>query len=142
MPLKSALLVTALAGPVLATVTAFAPHQDPPPSPHRAAAASGNARYDALSTEPGDRDADAHVKCLLDQGPCSPSATDLKQGIPEALDGPCRDCAAEQAKGATTVITHLTHNRPGTWQDLQGKYDPDRTFQDKYAAENGFAEGG
>ncbi|MFD5560821.1 hypothetical protein [Kitasatospora griseola] len=121
-------------------MTAFAPpRQDAPASPHRAAV-SGNARYDELSTEPGDRDAGPHVKCLLDQGPCGPDATDLKQGIPEALEGPCRECTAEQAKGTNVVA--LTHNRPRTWEDLQGKYDPDRSFRDKYAAENGFAEGG
>ncbi|MFD8600422.1 hypothetical protein ACFV1L_36030 [Kitasatospora sp. NPDC059646] len=141
MPLKSTVLVAALTGPVLATVTAFAPHQDVPTPSHRAAATSGNARYDALSTEPGDRDAGPHVKCLLDQGPCGPDATELKQGLPEALEGPCRDCSAEQAKG-TAVVAHLTHNRPGTWADLQGKYAPDRSFEDKAAAENGFAEDG
>ncbi|OKJ13717.1 hypothetical protein [Kitasatospora sp. CB01950] len=140
MPSRTAFLVAALAVPALAATTAFAPHQDNPAATHRLATASDNARYEELSTDAGDRDAGAHVKCLLDQGPCGSTATELKQGVPDALEGPCRECTTEQGKYSGNVIAHLSHNRPRTWEELQGKYDPDRSYEDKHAAENGFAE--
>ncbi|XP_039440271.1 ejaculatory bulb-specific protein 3-like [Culex pipiens pallens] len=76
-----------------------------------------------------------YYNCLIDQGPCTPDATELKQSLPDALENNCSKCTPKQKETGYKVISSLIENRPAEWAVLQAKYDPERKFVEKYREE-------
>nr|AYC12352.1 chemosensory protein 7 [Clostera restitura] len=76
-----------------------------------------------------------YIKCLLDQGKCSPDGKELKSHIKEALENYCAKCTETQQKGTKEVIGHLINNEPGYWQELSKKYDSEGKYVHKYEDE-------
>ncbi|VVC97651.1 unnamed protein product [Leptidea sinapis] len=95
-----------------------------------------------------------YVKCILDQGKCSPDGKELKSHIKEALEqncGKCTDkqktgtrphikealeqncgkCTDKQKTGTRRVIGHLINNESEYWKQLKAKYDPKNQFSDE-----------
>ncbi|KAJ9585924.1 hypothetical protein L9F63_020432 [Diploptera punctata] len=73
--------------------------------------------------------------CLMDQGSCTPDCADLKKVIPEALETGCAKCSDKHKQGTRKVIKFLMDNKPDLWTQLQGKYDPDGSYKQKYEEE-------
>ncbi|KAF4527321.1 hypothetical protein B566_EDAN001097 [Ephemera danica] len=53
---------------------------------------------------------DNYVKCLLDQGSCTPDGSELKRVLPEALQTDCAKCNEKQKQGGEKTI-HKPYER-------------------------------
>nr|WPA71068.1 chemosensory protein protein 19 [Diaphania glauculalis] len=76
-----------------------------------------------------------YIKCILEQGKCSPEGRELRSHIKEALENYCAKCTDTQRSGTRRVIGHLINNEAAYWTQLSAKYDPDRKFVTKYEKE-------
>nr|WIW78336.1 chemosensory protein 3 [Heliconius charithonia] len=76
-----------------------------------------------------------YVKCMLDEGKCSPDGKELKLHIREALENECAKCTENQKTGSRKVIGHLINNEQEYWSKLSAKYDPDQKYAKKYEKE-------
>ncbi|CAH2042432.1 unnamed protein product, partial [Iphiclides podalirius] len=76
-----------------------------------------------------------YVKCLLEQGRCSPDGRELKSHIREALENYCGKCTDAQRRGTRIVIAHLINNETGFWKQLTDKYDCDHKYVKRYESE-------
>ncbi|XP_050681480.1 allergen Tha p 1-like [Leptidea sinapis] len=76
-----------------------------------------------------------YVKCILDQGKCSPDGKELKSHIKEALEENCGKCTDTQKKGTRRVIGHFINNESDYWNQLKAKYDPKNQYSVKYEQE-------
>nr|CAD7204321.1 unnamed protein product [Timema douglasi] len=79
-----------------------------------------------------DRLLKGYVKCLMDDGPCTADAKELKDNIPDALTNGCSKCSDKQREGTKKVIRHLYSNKQDIWRQLQDKYDPEHVYLTKY----------
>ncbi|XP_039759098.1 allergen Tha p 1-like [Pararge aegeria] len=77
----------------------------------------------------------AYIKCVLDQGKCSPEGKELKSHIREAVENYCAKCTPAQRGGTRTVIAHLINKEEDYWNQLTAKYDSDRKYTKKYETE-------
>ncbi|KAG7203235.1 hypothetical protein KM043_010336 [Ampulex compressa] len=73
-----------------------------------------------------------YVACLLDQGPCTPDAMELKKNLPDALEHNCAACSEMQKSAADKISHHLIDNRPTDWSLLEQKYDPTGAYRKRY----------
>lgn len=73
-----------------------------------------------------------YYNCLIDQGPCTPDATELKQVLPDALENNCSKCTPKQKDAGYKVVGFLIDNRPEEWAVVRAKYDPENKFVEKY----------
>ncbi|CAH2089572.1 unnamed protein product [Euphydryas editha] len=73
-----------------------------------------------------------YIKCILDEGRCSPEGKELKSHIQEALENYCGKCTDAQKKGTRVVISHFINNEPDFWNQLTTKYDPQKKYVAKY----------
>ncbi|CAH2042431.1 unnamed protein product, partial [Iphiclides podalirius] len=78
---------------------------------------------------------EGYIKCILDEGKCSPDGKELKSHIKEALENYCEKCTDAQKSGTRRVIGHLINNEKGYWNQLTAKYDPERKYVVKYESE-------
>ncbi|XP_022112594.2 uncharacterized protein LOC110991530 [Pieris rapae] len=76
-----------------------------------------------------------YIKCILEQGKCSPDGKELKAHIREALVSNCAKCTDTQKSGTRRVIGHLINKQAAYWEQLKAKYDPDHKFVLKYEKE-------
>lgn len=76
-----------------------------------------------------------YYKCLMDNGPCTPDARELKSVLSDALLTNCGKCSEKQKAGTQKVIKYIVKNKPQQWEALRKKYDPDNQFATKYAKE-------
>ncbi|KAF4527322.1 hypothetical protein B566_EDAN001098 [Ephemera danica] len=53
---------------------------------------------------------DNYVKCLLDQGSCTPDGSELKRVLPEALQTDCAKCNEKQKQGGEKTIRYFIKN--------------------------------
>ncbi|KAF4524966.1 hypothetical protein B566_EDAN014483 [Ephemera danica] len=72
-----------------------------------------------------------YYKCLMDQGPCTPDAAELKRVLPDALESDCSKCTEKQREGSDRVIEHIIRNEPEKWKQLQAKFDPENKYESK-----------
>ncbi|KAI5643027.1 insect pheromone-binding family, a10/OS-D domain-containing protein [Phthorimaea operculella] len=72
------------------------------------------------------------IKCVLDQGKCSPEGKELKSHIREALENNCAKCDPKQREGARKVIAHMVNHEPGYWNQLMDKYDPEQQHRNEH----------
>ncbi|KOB73530.1 putative chemosensory protein [Operophtera brumata] len=73
-----------------------------------------------------------YIKCVLDQGRCSPEGRELKSHIKEALETYCEKCTPTQRDGTRRVIGHLINHEAAYWSQLTAKYDPSRKYVQRY----------
>ena len=71
-----------------------------------------------------DRILNNYMKCILDKGPCTTEARDLKKHLPEALDTICSQCSDKQKKATKKLINHLETKKPQLFKEVKAKYDP------------------
>ena len=76
-----------------------------------------------------------YLKCVLDQGKCSPEGKELKSHIQEALENYCAKCNEVQKTKTRQVLRHLINNEADYWAQLTAKYDPERKYVKKYEDE-------
>nr|NP_001296021.1 ejaculatory bulb-specific protein 3-like precursor [Plutella xylostella]ACJ04672.1 chemosensory protein [Plutella xylostella] len=76
-----------------------------------------------------------YVKCVLDQGKCSPDGKELKEHIQEALENNCGKCTDKQREGTRKMIGHPINHEQEFWDQLIAKYDPERKYVSKYEKE-------
>nr|QLI62042.1 chemosensory protein 11 [Streltzoviella insularis] len=77
----------------------------------------------------------AYIKCVLEQGRCTPEGKELKSHITDALQTGCSKCTSKQRQGMKRVIKHLITYEDDSWQLLVEKYDPQRIYSHKYEKE-------
>ncbi|XP_003689825.1 ejaculatory bulb-specific protein 3-like [Apis florea] len=73
-----------------------------------------------------------YVNCLLDQGPCTPDAAELKKNLPDALANECSACSEKQKEIADKVVQFLIDNKPEVWVLLEAKYDSTGAYRQHY----------
>nr|QKK82663.1 chemosensory protein [Histia rhodope] len=76
-----------------------------------------------------------YVKCMLDQGPCTPEGKELRTHIADALETDCSKCTEKQKDGTKRVIKHLADHEAEYWKQLRAKYDPENRYSKKYEEE-------
>nr|QEI46807.1 chemosensory protein 9 [Galleria mellonella] len=62
-----------------------------------------------------------YIKCLLEQGPCTPDAKELKNNLPDAIQNDCKKCTNRQQQGADQVMGYIIDHRPDDWNKLEEK---------------------
>ncbi|KAJ8925795.1 hypothetical protein NQ315_009645 [Exocentrus adspersus] len=95
-------------------------------------------KYDNINVDQiikSDRLMRTYINCLLDKGRCNPDGEELKRVLPDALHTDCSKCSEAQRKGARKIIRHLITNKRAWWDELEAKYDPERTYLKKYEQE-------
>nr|ALT31607.1 chemosensory protein 25 [Cnaphalocrocis medinalis] len=73
-----------------------------------------------------------YVKCLLEQGKCTPEGKELKSHVREALAENCSKCTPAQRDGTRVVLGHLINHEPDYWNELKAKYDSEGLYSQKY----------
>nr|QUP79554.1 chemosensory protein 8 [Monochamus saltuarius] len=73
-----------------------------------------------------------YIKCLMEEGPCTPEGRELKKTLPDALASGCSKCNAKQKDTAEKVMKHLMSKRTKDWERLTKKYDPQGLYKQRY----------
>nr|AGY49267.1 putative chemosensory protein [Sesamia inferens] len=76
-----------------------------------------------------------YIKCMLDQGKCTPDGKELKSHIREALEEDCAKCTKTQRDGTRRVLGHLINHEKDYWNQLKAKYDPQSKYSSKHEEE-------
>ncbi|CAH0590235.1 unnamed protein product [Chrysodeixis includens] len=76
-----------------------------------------------------------YLKCILDEGKCTPDGKELKSHIREALEQDCAKCTKAQRDGTRQVMGHLINHEQEYWNRLKAKYDAQSKFSTKYEVE-------
>ncbi|KAG5883701.1 hypothetical protein JTB14_007420 [Gonioctena quinquepunctata] len=72
----------------------------------------------------------SYIKCILDEGPCTPDGREFRRHIPEAITNNCAKCSAPQVRIIKKTSRFIQKERPQDWNRISHKFDP----QQKYAA--------
>ncbi|XP_049814613.1 ejaculatory bulb-specific protein 3-like [Schistocerca nitens] len=102
-----------------------------------AAADDRYAKYDHVDVERmlrNQRFVNAAIKCLLEEGPCTPEIRDLKKMLPDALKSDCSKCSAKQKENVRKVVDFMMKQRAADWARLSRKYDPEGLHQKRIEA--------
>ncbi|XP_044739363.1 putative odorant-binding protein A10 [Chrysoperla carnea] len=92
-------------------------------------------KYDGIDIEmvlSNQRLLENHVKCLINEGPCTADSELLKRVLPEALENKCTKCTEIQLEKAKKVIRYLAKEKPEYWEKLKKVYDPEGKYASKY----------
>ncbi|KAK9736558.1 Insect pheromone-binding family, A10/OS-D [Popillia japonica] len=73
-----------------------------------------------------------YINCLLDKGPCTAEATELKKILPNAISTQCKDCSLVEKQAVGKIFAHLLQYHREQWNQLLDKYDPEGTFRKQY----------
>ncbi|XP_072942443.1 ejaculatory bulb-specific protein 3-like [Epargyreus clarus] len=73
-----------------------------------------------------------YVKCILDQGRCTPEGKELKLHIMDAMQTACKKCTETQRKSARKVVKHIRENEVAYWEEIKQKYDPKDEYKEIY----------
>nr|AWC68037.1 chemosensory protein 6 [Matsumurasca onukii]WCU30829.1 chemosensory protein [Matsumurasca onukii] len=98
---------------------------------------SYTSRWDNVNVDPilkNERLLKTYLKCVLDQGSCSPDAAELKKNIPDALENECSKCTEKQRENVEKVMRHIYNKKPDMFNQLEKKYDPRGVYRAKYTA--------
>nr|QGW50256.1 chemosensory protein 9 [Chouioia cunea] len=101
-------------------------------------AAEYNSKYDNVDVDrilQNGRVLTNYIKCMLDEGNCTPDGRELKKTLPDALATGCIKCNEKQKATADKIINHLMKRRPADWEKLLRKYDPKGEFKKRYEAQ-------
>ncbi|KAL1463663.1 hypothetical protein WDU94_015397 [Cyamophila willieti] len=77
---------------------------------------------------------DGYTGCLLDKGPCTPDAAEVKGIMPEALTTGCAKCTATQKAVFEKLILHYNKKQPEIFKEVTTKYDPKGEFNKNHLA--------
>lgn len=94
-------------------------------------------KYDNVNIDmilANDRVLNNYIKCLMEEGPCTPEGRELKKTLPDALSRGCDKCNDKQRQTAEKVIKHLMSKRTKDWDRLTKKYDPQGEYKKRYDA--------
>ncbi|XP_053615073.1 ejaculatory bulb-specific protein 3 [Plodia interpunctella] len=75
-----------------------------------------------------------YLKCILDEGRCTPEGKELKVHIKDAMQTACSKCTPVQKSKARKVVKHIQTNEEDYWKKLIAKYDPDNQYRSIYEA--------
>ncbi|CAH2266977.1 ejaculatory bulb-specific protein 3-like [Pararge aegeria] len=75
-----------------------------------------------------------YMKCVLDQGRCTPEGKELKVHLKDGMQTGCIKCTVAQKQKARKVVNHLRKNEPKFWEDFKKKFDPENKFKPTYEA--------
>ncbi|XP_049877114.1 ejaculatory bulb-specific protein 3-like [Pectinophora gossypiella] len=75
-----------------------------------------------------------YIKCLLDQGRCTPEGKALKTHVVDGLQSACSKCTEVQKKMARKTVKHIREHENDSWEKLKAKYDPGDKYQEVYEA--------
>ncbi|KAL1463661.1 hypothetical protein WDU94_015395 [Cyamophila willieti] len=103
-----------------------------------AASAPYTTKYDNINLDEilaNDRLVSSYIKCLLDEGTCTPDGAELKSVLPDALKTSCTSCSDKQRSGSKRIFKFLIEKKPEEWAKLEQKYDPEGIYKSKYQAE-------
>ncbi|CAB3234970.1 unnamed protein product [Arctia plantaginis] len=92
-------------------------------------------KYDGIELKEilsNDRILTNYVRCLLDEGPCTPDGKELKKNLPDAIANDCEKCTERQRTGADEVMHYLIDNRTDDWLKLEEKYNSDGSYKINY----------
>uniref|UniRef100_A0A310S9B9 Chemosensory protein 09 n=1 Tax=Chrysomela lapponica TaxID=153811 RepID=A0A310S9B9_CHRLA len=92
-------------------------------------------KYDNVDVDKilkNDRVLSNYIKCLLEQGPCTPEGRELKKTLPDALANGCEKCNPKQKDTSEKVIKHLVAKKAREWERLVKKYDPQGLYKIRY----------
>nr|AXG21594.1 chemosensory protein 1 [Agrilus mali] len=76
-----------------------------------------------------------YVKCLMEEGKCTPDGAELKKVLPDALKHKCEGCSDKQKQGSKKVVNFLIKNKQDWWKKLEQKYDPNGQYVKDYKDE-------
>ncbi|CAK1551421.1 unnamed protein product [Leptosia nina] len=94
-------------------------------------------KYDEVNLDEvlsSERLLNGYVNCLLDIGPCTPDAKELRKNLPDAIENDCKKCSIRQREGADRVMEYIIDNRPNDWAKLEEKFNPDGSYRLQYLA--------
>uniref|UniRef100_A0A8D8PTL4 Ejaculatory bulb-specific protein 3 n=1 Tax=Cacopsylla melanoneura TaxID=428564 RepID=A0A8D8PTL4_9HEMI len=77
---------------------------------------------------------DGYTGCLLEKGPCTPDAAEVKGIMPEALTTGCAKCTATQKAVFEKLILHYNKKQPEIFKEVTAKYDPKGEFSKNHLA--------
>nr|AIW65103.1 chemosensory protein [Helicoverpa armigera] len=90
------------------------------------------ARFDNIDIDKvlgNQRVLESYLKCMYDEGPCTPEGRDLREKAPEALETNCKDCTDNQKALVRKASLFLIKNRPDDWKKLSDKFDPEGKYK-------------
>uniref|UniRef100_M3V872 Chemosensory protein 5 n=1 Tax=Ips typographus TaxID=55986 RepID=M3V872_IPSTY len=76
-----------------------------------------------------------YIKCLMEEGPCTPEGRELRKTLPDALASGCSKCNEKQKDTTEKVIRHLMDKRTKDWDRLSKKYDPQGVYKQRFEKE-------
>lgn len=100
-------------------------------------------KYDKLdikSVLKSDRLLTGYIKCMMEEGSCTPEGKEIRTNLPDALLNGCERCTKTQKDRITMVLDTVIEKRPKDFKRLQEKYDKDNVYINKYrqlATDNG-----
>nr|ALT31612.1 chemosensory protein 30 [Cnaphalocrocis medinalis] len=75
-----------------------------------------------------------YIKCVLEQGRCTPEGKELRANIKDAMQTGCTKCTDKQKKAARKVVKHLKEKEEDFYKQIVSKYDPQDKFKPTYEA--------
>nr|QRI42716.1 chemosensory protein 21 [Agrilus planipennis] len=90
-----------------------------------------SAKYENLDVDAilkNKRTLNSYIKCVLDQGPCTPEGRDLKENINKNLATKCAECTVRQKQIVRKATRFVMKNNPEDWQKIVKHYDPDNKY--------------
>lgn len=97
-----------------------------------------DSRYDNIDVEAilkNERLMRSYIKCLMNEGPCTPDCQLLKDSLPEAIVNNCDRCTEKQKAGSDSVMHYIIDNRPEDWARIAKTYDPEGIYLKKFCDE-------
>nr|WJJ63298.1 chemosensory protein 13 [Pachyrhinus yasumatsui] len=97
-----------------------------------------SSRYDNVDIDKilnNDRVLSNYIKCLMEEGPCTPEGKELRKTLPDALANGCSKCSEKQKTTTEKVLKHLMNKKAREWNRLTKKYDPQGLYKQKYEQE-------
>ncbi|XP_023018664.1 ejaculatory bulb-specific protein 3 [Leptinotarsa decemlineata] len=94
-----------------------------------------NSKYNNVDVDKilkNDRVLTNYVKCLMEEGPCTPEGRELRKTLPDALKTGCDKCNPNQRSTAEKVMKYLMTKRAGDWERLTKKFDPQGLYKKRY----------
>ncbi|CAK1552545.1 unnamed protein product [Leptosia nina] len=76
-----------------------------------------------------------YLKCITDEGKCTPDGKELKAHIQEALQEDCLKCTDFQKQNSNRVLAKVINEQPDYWNKIKAKYDPENNYAPKYEKE-------
>lgn len=97
-----------------------------------------DSRYDNIDVDAilkNERLMRAYIKCLMNEGPCTPDCQLLKDSLPDAIQNNCERCTEKQKSGSDSVMHYIIDKRPEDWAKIAKTYDPDGIYLKKFCSE-------